>query len=155
MIDRMIGDASLTAAARDRLLAHRWPGNLRELANVLGVATSVCEGGVVDVDDLPPLAGFAAPRDLPIADPRSRASPVHEHAATGFPGVARRESAPVGRAIDPDVGSGRSDSDEALREALRAARWNVSEVARRLGLARMTIYRRMRRAGIVAPHRSD
>ena len=41
--------------------------------------------------------------------------------------------------------------DVALRELLRAHRWNVSAVARQLGVARMTIYRRMKRAGIVAP----
>ncbi len=42
--------------------------------------------------------------------------------------------------------------DDELGELLRAHRWNVSAVARQLGVARMTIYRRMRRAGIVAPN---
>ncbi len=42
--------------------------------------------------------------------------------------------------------------DAALYTLLRAHRWNVSAVARQLGVARMTIYRRMKRAGIVAPH---
>ena len=37
---------------------------------------------------------------------------------------------------------------------LQLAHWNVSEVARRTGLARMTLYRRMKRAGIVAPNRA-
>ncbi len=41
--------------------------------------------------------------------------------------------------------------ESALHDLLRAHRWNVTEVARRLGVARMTIYRRMKRAGIIAP----
>ncbi len=41
--------------------------------------------------------------------------------------------------------------DRELQQQLRLHRWNVSQVARSLGVARMTIYRRMKRAGIVAP----
>jgi transcriptional regulator of acetoin/glycerol metabolism len=40
-----------------------------------------------------------------------------------------------------------------LLQYLRAAHWNVSAVARQLGLSRMTLYRRMRRFGIVSPNR--
>ena len=45
------------------------------------------------------------------------------------------------------------DGPEALLQALRAAHWNVSAVARAMGLSRMTLYRRMKRAGIVPPNR--
>ncbi len=45
------------------------------------------------------------------------------------------------------------DGPEALLQALRSAHWNVSAVARGMGLARMTLYRRMKRAGIVSPNR--
>ena len=38
-----------------------------------------------------------------------------------------------------------------LRDLLHEHAWNVTEVARRLGIARMTVYRRMKREGIVAP----
>ncbi len=41
--------------------------------------------------------------------------------------------------------------DTGLVDLLRAHRWNISAVARQLGVARMTVYRRMQRAGIVAP----
>ena len=43
----------------------------------------------------------------------------------------------------------------ALLAELQAARWNITQVARRLGVARMTLYRRMKRAGIVAPNQRD
>jgi len=41
--------------------------------------------------------------------------------------------------------------DEALRSLLRRQRWNVSAVARELGVSRPTVYRRMRVLGIEPP----
>jgi transcriptional regulator of acetoin/glycerol metabolism len=38
---------------------------------------------------------------------------------------------------------------------LRACRWNISAAAQQLGLARMTLYRRMKRFNIVAPNERD
>ncbi len=50
-----------------------------------------------------------------------------------------------------DENRDRRGPSEALRHALQAARWNVSAVARELGCSRMTLYRRMKRWGIVSP----
>ncbi|HXF47032.1 MAG TPA: sigma-54-dependent Fis family transcriptional regulator [Burkholderiaceae bacterium] len=44
---------------------------------------------------------------------------------------------------------------QLLLQYLRAARWNVSVVARQLGVARMTLYRRMKRWGIEKPPPSE
>ena len=131
MIDRMLGETRLTPAARARLRAHDWPGNLRELTNLLGVAASVCESDLIDLEDLP--AGFAR------SNPQSGRDAMRTTVAHPSPESIRA------------VGTG----DLALRQALRETQWNVSEVARRLGLSRMTVYRRMQRAGIVAPHRAE
>ena len=53
----------------------------------------------------------------------------------------------------PDQDTRLHGDPDALRQALRAAQWNVSAVARQMGLARMTLYRRMKLAGIVPPNR--
>lgn len=117
MITRLLGGRALTPAALQRLLAHRWPGNLRELRNVLDYAASLCADGPIDLDDLPELQ------------------------------VARLP-------LRTDAGeAAHDDGPEALLQALRAAQWNVSAVARAMGLSRMTLYRRMKRAGIVPPNR--
>jgi transcriptional regulator of acetoin/glycerol metabolism len=121
MIDRLLPGRTLAPDARQRLLQHRWPGNLRELRNVLDYASSMCRHGTIGLDDLPELLGC---QDAPRMDPENKA----------------QDSCPP-----------RSDDD--LLQALRLSQWNVSAVARSLDVSRMTLYRRMKRAGIVAPHR--
>jgi transcriptional regulator of acetoin/glycerol metabolism len=118
MITRMLNGRAITPAALQRLLGHAWPGNLRELRNVLDYATSLCGEGSIDIDDMPEL------------------SAGHR----------------LGSATMP-VNAQDGDGPEALLQALRSAHWNVSAVARCMGLARMTLYRRMKRAGIVPPNR--
>ena len=39
--------------AFQRLLAYPWPGNIRELRNVIRTALAICDGGVVRLIDLP------------------------------------------------------------------------------------------------------
>jgi transcriptional regulator of acetoin/glycerol metabolism len=117
-IDRMLGERTLTDAARTRLMTYAWPGNLRELKNVLNYAASMSANQVIDLQDLPELAQTA-----------------HQPAST------------LTQALTAQAGA------SALLQALRQAHWNVSEVARQMGLSRMTLYRRMKRAGIVAPNR--
>ncbi|MEZ5646007.1 MAG: sigma-54-dependent Fis family transcriptional regulator [Burkholderiaceae bacterium] len=117
MIGRLLEGRAISAAARQRLLAHTWPGNLRELRNVLDYASSLAGDEPIGLDDLPEL--HACPR-LPAGG-----APVDGHA--GEP--------------------------QDLLSALRAAQWNVSAVARQMGVSRMTLYRRMRRMGIVQPNR--
>jgi transcriptional regulator of acetoin/glycerol metabolism len=134
MMDRLLGGRSLGTAARAQLMAHPWPGNLRELHNVLAYACSMRESGDIDIDDLPVLA----------TNGRMHA-PLHE-AAT--PDAAHGQPAYM-----TSTGADTADSQD-LRQRLQAAHWNVSAVARDMQLSRMTLYRRMQRAGIVPPNRA-
>lgn len=57
------GAPVLSPAALQALHAHAWPGNIRELANVIAVAAALCEHGVIEPQDLPEAlapAGVAA-----------------------------------------------------------------------------------------------
>lgn len=110
----------LSAEARAWLLAHRWPGNLRELRNVTEYARAVCTQGVITRADLP---------DSLQAQPSPRAPAAPTDEATSE--VAQ------------------------LLQQLRAARWNVTAVARQQGVSRMTLYRRMKRWGIASPNQQD
>lgn len=66
LVDRMLrrrvsDEMRLSPSARATLLARAWPGNLRELEQVLDVAIALCEGNVIDQPDLP------APVNAPVA----------------------------------------------------------------------------------------
>jgi len=58
---RRIARASFTADAINALKQHPWSGNVRELANTVEYALTLCEGNRITVDDLPDsLFGAAA-----------------------------------------------------------------------------------------------
>src|SRR5262249_23391825 len=54
----------LSAGARRWLENHAWPGNIRELKNVIERAVLLCEGTEITVDELP-ATGLRAPADVP------------------------------------------------------------------------------------------
>nr|WP_225937760.1 sigma 54-interacting transcriptional regulator [Myxococcus sp. RHSTA-1-4] len=124
---------TLSPAALARLAAHRWPGNVRELKTVLRLALVRAAGApVLDVDALPPELGSgpapADPRVAPLPPP----PPVQEEAP---------------RAL-------RELEVHAIQDALARSGGNVAQAARRLGIARSTLYRMVERFGIVLPPRS-
>ncbi|MDQ1899065.1 sigma-54-dependent Fis family transcriptional regulator [Paracoccus sp. WLY502] len=111
VLDRLLrrrapDDMRLSPSARAALLGRHWPGNLRELEQVLDVAIALCEGRVIDQTDLP--------------------EPVD---------ATRRDS----------------EADEPLEQVMEACGWNMSCAARRLGVNRSTVLRRLRRAGLQPP----
>ncbi|GGY01616.1 sigma-54-dependent Fis family transcriptional regulator [Litchfieldella qijiaojingensis] len=122
----------LRGDAMSALLAYPWPGNIRELHNALRYALATCDGNEVIVDDLPEEC-------------------VSGHLA--HPGAHRGESA---SALDaPSRVVDLPGNRDPLHQALRRHHWNISAVARELGLSRPTIYRRMKRLGIVPPQQRD
>ena len=101
----------LSPSARADLLGRLWPGNIRELEQVLDVAAALCVGSVIDLPDLPgPIATEADTHALPEADPWDR-----------------------------------------LEQVLEACEWNMAQTARRFGVNRSTVLRRMRKAGLRLP----
>jgi DNA-binding NtrC family response regulator len=58
--------AGLTRRAQGRMATYAWPGNIRELENVIGNACMMTDGRFIDINDLPPRL-----RDLQMGYPRA------------------------------------------------------------------------------------
>ena len=112
----------LTEAALDALLRHPWPGNVRELRNCLHRGALASETGVI---------GF---RELEL---RERQRTLEAPVPSGL--MARDVAATWEEPV--------SERARIVR-ALERAGGNRREAARMLGIARSTLYERMRRLGL-------
>lgn len=116
VIERIVTEESsptapvaLSHAARQILRQHTWPGNLRELRQVLKLACAMADDGVIEPCHLPPeMAGSTYPRAL-------------------------HEGTPLEQA-----------EREVFAEKFAAHRGNISALARTLGIARATAYKKLR-----------
>jgi len=97
-----------------------WPGNARQLANALEYAAVQADGSTLQPEHLPP-------------ELQSRPQPARERPEAG--GIARYYSAPD----SPD------DEKAMIRRALIESRGNKAEAARRLGISRTTLWKRLAR----------
>ncbi|MCC7253973.1 sigma-54-dependent Fis family transcriptional regulator [Hyphomicrobium sp.] len=119
--------AWIDEAAMALLVRYPWPGNVRELRNAIRFALAISDDGIF-VDQLPPeLRGERAP-------------PVVSHA------FAVSGPYPVS-----DAHSGMREPAERLRDCLRRNKWNITAVSAELGLCRTSVYRQMKRFGIIPP----
>jgi transcriptional regulator of acetoin/glycerol metabolism len=113
-------DAAMSPAAWDLLMRHPWPGNVRQLHHVLRTAVALADGAILRPEHLPAL--------------HEPGAPLHAACPEEMPAAA----------LAPDQAQER----QALLEVLETARWNVSQVAKNLGVSRNTLYRRMHRLHI-------
>jgi transcriptional regulator of acetoin/glycerol metabolism len=111
---------SIDAESKALLMRHRWPGNLRELANVIDFSAAVCADQLITAGDLPE---YLVNPDLNDPDSPLIARDLSRH------GKQARE----------------------LVSVLESCQWNVTAAAQNLGIARMTLYRRMKQHGVTPP----
>jgi transcriptional regulator of acetoin/glycerol metabolism len=104
------------------LTEYTWPGNIRELRNVIRSAYAICDGNVVRLDDLPCELRHPLHSDRTIEPPSQHALRVSNPLA-----CAERET---------------------LLKIIRANRGNLCATAKQLGFSRNALYRRLKRHGI-------
>lgn len=125
-------DFAITDEAFQVLLRYSWPGNIRELRNVVRYAQAVNESGAIGVEDLPlGNTGIPSP-SLPVRAMNREGSPDTGH---HHPIPARERTVMV--------------------DALTRQRWNLSRAAKELCISRPTLYKKMRQHAIVPPHKFD
>jgi two-component system, NtrC family, nitrogen regulation response regulator NtrX len=114
-----------TEGAIRLLMSYRWPGNIRELANIVERLSILHGGGTIepgDVSAVLPVSAGGSDRDARLPDPTAL-------------------DRPLGEALD-------EYERELIVRALSLSGGNVAEAARRLRTDRPNLYRRMRRLGI-------
>jgi DNA-binding NtrC family response regulator len=126
----------IAPAAMERLIACDWPGNVRQLENAIFRAVVLAEGNELAAADFPQLARAPAP------------------AAVAEPAVAGAD--PLGLVgADGHIRPLAEIEGAALGYALRRYGGRMSEIARRLGIGRSTLYRRLRDLAVEPPGAGD
>lgn len=118
----------ITDEARNTLEKYRWPGNVRQLSNVIERATILADDQIVSIDDLP--------RDI----------------LGQSPAFTSRPMAPVVRMVPPDS-TLLDDDDTSLAsierahvlDVLKSCHGNKARAARALGIHRRKLYRLLER----------
>jgi len=114
---------SMSTAARRQLMAHPWPGNVRQLRNVIESMVVVDADGVLDRDDLPD--EFAAAAD-------SETQPVAS-----------------GGSLESLVGKPLTELEKQfITETLQLTGGNREEAATMLGIGERTLYRKIKEYGL-------
>ncbi len=128
ILERLRGDAGVrfSEQAVHALQGYSFPGNVRELENIIERAFALCAEGVIEADDL-------------------LLVPV-EHEQPG--NAALSSKYPLPKYLD-------QVEKQALLEALEQTRFNRTAAAKLLGLTFRTMRYRMERLGIKGPHETD
>jgi DNA-binding NtrC family response regulator len=142
---------ALSAQAMSLLSSFRWPGNVRQLENAIFRAVVLAEAEEVGVSEFPQLTNQLAPDAAvqPLLEPapalvsawpetRENKQPAFTNPAHALRLVdARGDVRPLDE-IERDV----------IRFAIAHYREQMSEVARRLGIGRSTLYRKLEGLGL-------
>jgi len=128
--------AGVDDATMRLLLRYRWPGNVRQLENVIERAVILSKHARLTVEDLPEELVTDAVNGSPGSGPTSAAVPRTES----------REPAEGGKAGLRDAL--KLPERELILKVLEEVRWNRSEAAKRLGIHRSTLYHKIRQLGI-------
>jgi DNA-binding NtrC family response regulator len=163
--------AAIAPQAEAMLAAYDWPGNIRQLENAIFRAVVLAEGTELGCGEFPQIAAQIAGFELlPIAprhlqedwrrDQDAASSPLFAGDPLPFPDPAPSQLATeiaseygYLRLVSGD-GRMRTLEDieaEAIRFAIEIHQGRMSEVARRLGIGRSTLYRKLKEYGLEEP----
>jgi two-component system response regulator HydG len=118
----------MTPAARRKFLAYDWPGNVRQLRNVVESMVVVDYDGLLDLDDLPEELGE------PAALPAAESSPASLTSSTSLATLVGKPLEEIERLF--------------ITETLHMTGGNREEAARMLGIGERTLYRKIKEYGL-------
>lgn len=136
----------LDETAIDALASHEFPGNVRELENVLTRANALCEGEIISSSDLQfeAFISAASAASQPTRDPRalsdSANSKVDTVLAGDTPGLAD-----VNGALETYM---EDIERNILNDAMLKNRWNRTAAAKALGISFRSLRYRLKKLGL-------
>ncbi|MEM5537809.1 sigma-54-dependent Fis family transcriptional regulator [Neptuniibacter pectenicola] len=126
--DGDVGHVEIHPKAMELLCQYRWPGNIRQLKNVLQYALCMREGEMICIEDLPDEV-FSSEQ------------------------LVRKEQdivAPPLRMLSISSDSGNLSEKEELENILEQHRWVVTRAAKAMGVSRSTLHRKIKKYGLLS-----
>lgn len=119
-------DIGFSKEAMQVLAEYSWPGNIRELKNVINYASTLCDDNTITIEHLPDYVFNCTPFIF------NENEGVHEQHAEILP-----------------------EQGKKILDTLRLNNWNATETAKQLEIGRATLYRKMKKYSIVSPNNTD
>ena len=137
--DQSVPARTLTDGALSQLMSQKFPGNIRELENILARASALTETGHIDIDDLDQqqdvsTAGYAVPE-----------APAAANQPEGDSTASKTLLEEVNGDLETYLAS---RERQILTEALTAHRWNRTSAARSLGISFRSLRYRLKKLGL-------
>ncbi|MCA3667579.1 MAG: sigma-54-dependent Fis family transcriptional regulator [Methylobacterium sp.] len=138
----------ISAEAMQLLQSFHWPGNVRQLENAMFRAVILCEGDEITLDHMPQVAQVVSGYEVRI--PTIAATPAPAPMAEREIVRVEIKDPSALTLLDPmgDVRPLGDVESETIRFALEHYRGQMSKVARKLGIGRSTLYRKLKELGI-------
>jgi len=121
---------SVDEAAQAMLRNYAYPGNVRELESIIAHAVIMCDGDILTVRDLPDGVRLGSSSRLALPNYAS----AHPH------GMLESEHTLTLNELE----------EQAIRSTLNRVEGNQTEAAKKLGISRSTLWRKMKEYGITA-----
>lgn len=129
----------ITKEAKDMLVKYSWPGNIRQLKNIIFRAIVLCESDILDVKDFPQVSNDLRAVDL---------GGSYEGQDYGFIQKALNGNSMLMQNEDGNFRSLADIERDIIVTAIKYYNGHMSEVARRLNIGRSTLYRKLEEYGI-------
>lgn len=124
-------------AAIGALCAYSYPGNVRELQNIIERATVLAQGQIITIADLPE---HVTRRESAVVRSGEQAAAIVVPAAQLMAGKNLQDAL-------------REPERELIEQALRASNWNRAKASQVLGINRSTLYKKMKALGMLDDRR--
>jgi transcriptional regulator with PAS, ATPase and Fis domain len=135
MLERIVPErpVQLSSSALEALRAYDFPGNVRELRNILERAVLLCDEAKIRPEHLPAQLVDRGATQMPVATPDLVPAQLTERAASGGGGVITEEVVPLAEA-----------ERRYLRRAVASHQGDRRSLAQRLGISERALYRKLK-----------